>query len=53
MTASELNRAVAEVTGEDVRLIEKMGFSLVDDEPPSENDVSGQIIDWDDLPEAA
>lgn len=53
MKSFELHRAVARATGEDVSVIAALGFNLVDEEPPSESDVPGQIVDWDDLPEAA
>jgi hypothetical protein len=53
MNQSEINRAVAQATGETVREIRRRGFSLVnpdevgfdtepDDRPP-------QIVDWDSL----
>jgi hypothetical protein len=53
MTSAELHRAVARATGEEITTIEAMGFSLMDDEPPSENDVPGQMVDWETLSEAA
>lgn len=53
MTEGELHRAVAAATGEDLSVIAARGFQLVDDEPPSEADLPGQTVDWDDLLEAA
>jgi hypothetical protein len=53
MTTAELHLAVARATGEDISTIEAMGFSVMDDAPPSENDVPGQMVDWDELPTAA
>ena len=38
MTQSQLNRAVSRATGEDFDLIDRRGFSLVDDESPMQED---------------
>jgi len=51
MTIQQLQRAVARATGEDRAVIAARGFSLVIDETPSEDDVPGRIVDWDDLRE--
>jgi len=48
MTQSQLNRAVSRATGEDCDLIDRRGFSLVDDESPvQEDDMQALIVDWD------
>jgi len=49
MTQSELNHAVSQATGDDVRDISRLGFSLVD---PAANDFEPeqfppQVYDWD------
>ncbi|MBX7168128.1 MAG: hypothetical protein K1X74_17465 [Pirellulales bacterium] len=44
MTPAELNRAVAQATGESLRTIESRGFSLI--EPP---DYEALTVDWDEL----
>jgi len=50
MTQSQLNRAVSRATGEDCDLIDRRGFSLVDDESPvQEDDLEALIIDWDQI----
>ena len=53
MVQSQLDRLVADATGEDVYEIQRRGFSLAD---PTETNFdpepdcrSPQIIDWDDL----
>jgi hypothetical protein len=53
MNQSEINRAVAQATGETVREIRRRGFSLID---PDEvgfdlepDDRQPQIVDWDTL----
>jgi hypothetical protein len=51
MTPHQVHRAVARATGEDLAIIETFGFSLVDDDPPSEADVPGQVLEWDALPD--
>ena len=55
MTQRELNRAVAEITGEAVGTIAGMGFSLADpvdvshDPEPIDgiDDLEGKFLDWD------
>lgn len=51
MTQSELELAVAEVTGEDVLDIVRRGFSLVEslcyEALTREHDVCPRLIDWD------
>ena len=57
MTHTELNRAVAEATGETVSTIVEMGFSLADpvdvdhDPEPAvfDNELEAKFIDWDRL----
>jgi len=48
MTDAQLNRAIARTTGEDLSTIAGLGFQLATDEAPSEDDVGGRMIDWDD-----
>ena len=38
MTQAQLNRAVSKSTGDDFDVIDRRGFSLVDDEPPLQED---------------
>lgn len=51
MTSSELNRAVARATGENLRVISRLGFSLADplyvEHDPEPTDIEERIIDWD------
>ena len=53
MTQAELNRAVATVTGETVKTISQLGFSVADpnrvchDPEPYEPGV--HVVDWDEL----
>jgi hypothetical protein len=52
MTQADLNRAVAAQTGESVRRIARLGFSLLeppDDEYEPEPVRSPQMVDWDAL----
>ena len=50
MTQSQLNRAVSRATGEDFDVIERRGFSLVDeDAPQQDDDLGAQIVDWDHI----
>ncbi len=50
MTQAQLNRAVSRATGEDCDLIDRKGFSLIDDEPPlQEDDLLALIVDWERL----
>ena len=46
MTQAELNRQVAQATGEDVATIAQRGFSLLE---PEQEDCEAQIVDWDKL----
>jgi hypothetical protein len=49
MTPSQLNRAVARVTGESIATIRQRGFSIVDiptGDDPSEP-VTPQFVDWE------
>ncbi len=51
MTQAELNRAVAEATGETVTTIRELGFSLADPDEvfhdPQPCDLDVEAIDWD------
>ena len=50
MTQTQINRAVSRATGEDCDLIDRRGFSLVDDELPLQNDdLEALMIDWDQI----
>lgn len=53
MKQSELNRAVAKATGENLRIISRLGFSLADpllvEYDPEPCDVEDMIVDWDRL----
>lgn len=50
MTQSQLNRAVSRATGEDFELIERRGFSIVDDEQPiQDDDLAALVVDWDQI----
>jgi len=52
MTQRELNHAVADVTGESLRTIAGMGFSLIE---PLDEDPDGDVnrvpltVDWDEI----
>lgn len=47
MTQSQLNRAVSRATGEDCELIDRRGFSLVEDECPVQDaDLLALVTDW-------
>ena len=47
MTQAQLNRAVSKSTGDDFDVIDRRGFSLVDDEPPlQEDDLLALVTDW-------
>ena len=52
MTAAQINRAVSRATGETVREIRHMGFSLADsldvDCDSEDDERSPQMIDWDE-----
>lgn len=49
----ELDRAVATATGEDLRTIRRLGFSVIDlhdhDFDPEPDLRAPQIVDWDEL----
>jgi len=50
MTQAQLNRAVSRATGEDFDVIDRHGFSLVDDESPiHDDDLEALIVDWDQI----
>ena len=53
MTQAELNRAVAQVTGESLCTVSGLGFSIADpdtvDFDPEPYDVEDIIVDWDEL----
>ena len=50
MNQAQINRAVSRATGEDFEVIERRGFSLVDDEPPlDDSDIEALILDWDQI----
>jgi hypothetical protein len=46
MTQAELNRQVAQATGEDVATIAQRGFSLLE---PDQEDCEAHMVDWDTL----
>jgi len=50
MTQAQINRAVANATGEDCEEIARRGFSLVDEDEeffPDEDDDQRMFMDWD------
>jgi len=51
MSQDQLDRAVAEATGESLATIRRRGFSIVDpslaDFDTEPNDLPAQILDWD------
>ena len=53
MTQMQLEKLVAEATGEDVRAIRQRGFSVADpfevDFDPEPDNLPPQMIDWDEL----
>jgi hypothetical protein len=50
MTQTELHRAISRATGDDVEVIARRGFSLLEDEhPASEDDLAAHVVDWDQL----
>jgi len=57
MTAAQIHRAVSRATGESVRKIRRLGFSLADAldlEQDSQNDDRlPQMIDWDRAPDVS
>lgn len=53
MLQSEVNRAVAKSTGESVKTIARLGFSIADpavvDYDPEPCDWEGRTVDWDQV----
>ena len=53
MTQTQLEQLVAKATGEDIRAIRHLGFSVADplevDFDPEPDNLSPQMIDWDEL----
>ena len=53
MTQAELDRAVAKATGENLRVISRLGFTLADpvsvEHDPEPSDIEDMIVDWDAL----
>lgn len=52
MTQRELNHAVADVTGESLKTIAGMGFSLIeplDEDPDGDSSRSPLVVDWDQI----
>ena len=53
MTIAEINRRVALATGESVRTVSELGFSLADpgivDYDPEPSEIEDLIVDWDQL----
>ncbi len=53
MHQNDLNRSVSRATGESVRTIRRLGFSLFDpganDNDADSIDLPPQVIDWDEL----
>ena len=50
MTQAQLNRAVSKSTGDDFDVIDRRGFSLVDDEPPvQDDDLLALMNDWQQI----
>ena len=49
MTQAQLHRAIARATGDDLATIAHLGFHIVTDDAPSEDDIPDQTVDWDDL----
>ena len=51
MTQCQLDRAVARATGENLRVISRLGFSLADpifvEHDPEPCDIEDKIVDWD------
>ena len=48
MTTRQLHQAVSRATGEDVELIARRGFTLVDDDrPAADEDWAELALDWD------
>ena len=53
MKQNDLNRSLSRVTGESVRTIKRLGFTLFDpganDAEPDTIDLPPQVVDWDRL----
>ncbi len=51
MTQRELNRQLANMTGESIRVIRRLGFGLLDESSfrNEETDLPPRIVDWDEL----
>ncbi len=53
MRQNEINSAVAKATGEDLREIRHLGFSIADPDvvcfDPEPDDLPPQVVDWDAL----
>jgi|GEM_PF-857621 hypothetical protein len=50
MNQAQINRAVSRATGEDFEVIERRGFSLVEEESPlDDTDIEALIVDWDKI----
>ncbi|MBA2116111.1 hypothetical protein [Bremerella alba] len=52
MQASELNRAVAQATGESISTIQRMGFILAEEhseESDGEVSFGPNVVDWDEV----
>ncbi|QDU59573.1 hypothetical protein Pan216_04030 [Planctomycetes bacterium Pan216] len=53
MTQHQLDRLVAQATGEDIREIKHLGFSLADpmeiDFDPEPDDFPVRLLDWDNV----
>ena len=53
MNQNDLNRSLSRATGESVRTIKRLGFSLFDpganNAEPDSIDLPPQVVDWDQL----
>jgi hypothetical protein len=51
MTQSELNRAVARATGDTIKTIDRLGFTLAESasDPEPDNQRGPLVVDWDEL----
>ena len=53
MNQNDLNRSLSRATGESVRTIKRLGFSLFDpganDTDANSIDLPPQVVDWDEL----
>jgi hypothetical protein len=53
MTQADLNRAVAQATGETITTIRELGFGLADPEvvrhDPEPHHLGVEVLDWDEL----